>query len=280
MEPGEINDGTAEHVENAGEHLKRSERSSRQALERRDSNKNERERERSRSADRRDGRRSDRIVYDRREYDRDRDKREQNRVSDRRSFDRRDIDRVGERREISQRRDNERVTEVEDNFRRDSNRGRSIRESTTDRHYQPRNNERARDSRRETSRDRRDSRGLRDDEVDELGRVRRRHRSPSRSPPRKIRKQRSESPLTVQEIQDKKLPFADVPIETDEEAQFRLMMGFSSFATTKETHVPGTDVSATDLRGRDPTRRRQYKQFMNRTRAIEGADGADGFVAG
>ncbi|RUS33324.1 hypothetical protein BC938DRAFT_472106, partial [Jimgerdemannia flammicorona] len=51
-----------------------------------------------------------------------------------------------------------------------------------------------------------------------------------------------------------------VPAEDeDPEAAMRRMMGFGGFETTKNKHVPGTDVSAVSIK-----KTRQYRQYMNR----------------
>ncbi|OUM70433.1 hypothetical protein PIROE2DRAFT_37289, partial [Piromyces sp. E2] len=45
----------------------------------------------------------------------------------------------------------------------------------------------------------------------------------------------------------------------DIEAQMMAIMGFGGFDSTKGKHVPGTDVSAVNIK-----KKRQYRQYMNR----------------
>ncbi|KAJ2992758.1 hypothetical protein HDV02_002870 [Globomyces sp. JEL0801] len=133
-------------------------------------------------------------------------------------------------------------------------------------------NDRRRDDRR--SRDDRHSRRRsrsRTPEKDEFNRDVRPGRKQSRSPtpPRKRRNERQNSE-EEKDIKDKGSPTPnkindngeDVAMEDlDEEEQMKRLMGFGGFDTTKNKHVPGADVSATAA-----TKKRNYKQFMNRHR--------------
>lgn len=107
---------------------------------------------------------------------------------------------------------------------------------------------------------------------------RKRYRSRSPSPER--RRNRRYSPLSsdseeIAHIDHESHKFKenvkveetiDSNISTDEQIMKELL-GFSSFDSTKGKHVPGADVSAADI-----SKKRKYRQYMNKKRFSKRSD--------
>ena len=89
-------------------------------------------------------------------------------------------------------------------------------------------------------------------------RPRRHHRSSSQRRRDDSRDETEEKKRSIDK-QEEQQQEEEVDPNEDEETKMMRLMGFGNFDTTKEKHVPGTDISGAKVR-----KPLKYRQYMNR----------------